>query len=214
MKQVAMLLPSKTIPSPTDTAFARAIGEHCELLRQLGIEFPSNRLHIGMPNQPARCLEQALRHFIPQLTWLDEYNEVADWLSDNHGKGLMLMGPCGRGKTEIALHALPCLLHLTHNLVLQTFTACEMSEQLEKVVKLRLVAVDDIGTEAPDRVDYGNRRCPFAELVDTAEKRGNLLVLTTNLPPAILRKRYGDRVYDRLRTLVRVVQFDEGSLRT
>ena len=213
MKKPAILLPLSSVPHPMDAAFSRAIGEHCELLRQVGVAFPNHRLHLGIPNHPARCLQLALQHFVPHLTWIDEYNEVADWLRDNRGKGLMLMGPCGRGKTEIALHALPCLLHLTHNLVLQTFTACEMSQHLEQVIKLRLVAIDDIGTESPDRMDFGNRRCPFAELVDTAEKRGNLLIITTNLPPSTLRKRYGDRVYDRLRSLVRVVEFTGSSMR-
>ena len=75
-----------------------------------------------------------------------------------------------------------------------------------------LDGIDDIGTE--DNLNsYGNKRMPFAELCDAAEKKGKLLILTTNLSIDELTQRYGDRVVDRLIATTKAVPFTGDSLR-
>ena len=55
-------------------------------------------------------LMQGLAYAIgPDVEWLPEYEEVARWLSDNQGKGLLCIGNCGRGKTVITRDVLPLL---------------------------------------------------------------------------------------------------------
>lgn len=207
-------IPLPVSASPGDSAdFDRALAHHMQQLSEVGVNLPAPKVRIRLGGGARAWLERTLRHFVPGLVWLEEYGQVADWLADNRGQGLLLMGPCGRGKTEIAMHALPCVVHMAYNLVLNTFTAYEMSRDPGAVMRSKLAVVDDVGIEAAERVDYGTRTCPFAEVVDHAEKRGNLLVLTTNLSASMFTARYGDRVTDRLRSLVRVVRFGEGSLR-
>lgn len=71
---------------------------------------------------------------------------------------------------------------------------------------------DDIGTENLS-VKYGEKRLSFAELADEAEKKGKLLILTTNLSIDELREKYGERTIDRLRAITRTVLFSGESLR-
>lgn len=72
--------------------------------------------------------------------------------------------------------------------------------------------IDDIGTEFLS-VKYGEKRLSFAELVDEAEKKGKLLIVTTNLSLSELQQKYGERTLDRLRAITTPVVFKGDSLR-
>lgn len=145
-------------------------------------------------------------------TWLPEYAEVADWLSDGKGKGLLCIGNNGRGKSLIAMHVLPPLFLLAGKVILNVYRAREMNGRIDEIIGKRFAVIDDIGTEDV-AVSYGNRRLALPEIVDAAEDRGNLLVLTTNLAAAELRAKYGERTFDRLVKLTRAVYFKGKSLR-
>ena len=54
---------------------------------------------------------------------------------------------------------------------------------------------------------------PFAELVDLAEEKGTLLILTTNLTVDELRVKYGERVVNRLKAITNIIYFKGSSLR-
>ncbi|WP_044215348.1 hypothetical protein [Dysgonomonas gadei] len=60
---------------------------------------------------------------------------------------------------------------------------------------------------------FGNRRMAFAEVMDAAEKHGKLLIISTNLPVDDIRKRYGDRVLDRIKSTTTRILFEGESLR-
>ena len=62
-------------------------------------------------------------------------------------------------------------------------------------------------------VKYGERRLAFCEIVDEAEKRGKLLMLTTNLSLEEISQKYGERTMDRLVAITRRVKFEGNSLR-
>lgn len=65
------------------------------------------RLLIHLPNAK-EILDAGLQHFLgSSYKWLPEYDNVADWLTDNNGQGLFCMGNCGRGKTTIACKYFP-----------------------------------------------------------------------------------------------------------
>ncbi len=71
--------------------------------------------------------------------------------------------------------------------------------------------LDDIGTEEVSNV-YGNKRLAFAEIMDSAEKYGKLVIVSSNLTVAEIKKRYGDRVLDRVVATTKRVLFEGGKV--
>lgn len=180
-----------------------------------GLPIPAARMHIKIEraNQRLtwvyqRMLQMQGRPFV----WQPEYALVADWLADNHGRGLLLRGAAGRGKTFLARYVLPTLLLHVERKVAAYYDATALGRYLEEAKRKPIVIVDDIGTESVYK-HYGNEIEPFAELVDAAEKSGTLLIVTTNLTLEQLNERYKGRTDDRLASMMSVVDFEGGSLR-
>lgn len=144
--------------------------------------------------------------------WQKEYDEVASWLTDNKGRGLLCIGNCGRGKTLICGKIIPVLLNHYCRKIVSCYDAQQMNEELDAVKQKHIIFIDDIGTEFLS-VKYGSKRLSFAELVDEAEKKGKLLIITTNLSIAELREKYGERTIDRLRAITTPIVFKGESMR-
>jgi len=132
----------------------------------------------------------------PKAQWLPEYDAVADWLSDNQGKGLMCIGDCGRGKTIITRDILPLVFknyiqihdaqtdywfHPVYNY----FQAKELKSRWDEIVRGKIICIDDVGTEPIAKV-YGETHNYFSELVDLCNDRDKLLICSTNLTHAQL----------------------------
>lgn len=156
--------------------------------------------------------ESVLKHLVPVLQWLPEYDSIAEWLSDNKGRGLLCMGNLGRGKTLIATKAIPILFNYFKRLIVRVTDAQELNDKIDVVKQSHIICIDDVGTEG-EYVRYGERRIPFAELVDLAEKHGKLLIITTNLTIEELTAKYGERTIDRLRGITKCVLFQGQSMR-
>lgn len=148
----------------------------------------------------------------PAPIWKEEYNQVADWLMDNRGKGLLVMGPCGTGKSLVCGKVVPVLLQKVMRLICTQYTARELNTRLSEIMRQKIVYIDDVGTE-PVLNDYGTVRQTFSELVDEAERGDKLLIVSTNLDADHLAQRYGERTLDRLRGLTRLVAFTGQSMR-
>ena len=126
----------------------------------------------------------------PTAQWLPEYEDVAAWLSDNRGKGLMCIGDCGRGKTVITRDILPLLFEKTIRVsfgdgttghpVYNYFLAKEMKSRWTEIERSKIVCIDDVGTEAIAKV-FGETHNYFSELVDLCNDRDKLLICSTNL---------------------------------
>lgn len=132
----------------------------------------------------------------PTAQWLPEYDAVADWLSDNQGKGLMCIGDCGRGKTIITRDILPLVfknyiqIHDTQtgywfHPVYSYFQAKELKSRWDEIVRGKIICIDDVGTEPIAKV-YGETHNYFSELVDLCNDRDKLLICSTNLTQAQL----------------------------
>ena len=190
-----------------------------------GLEISLNNLKdtgvIGIPEtfritipSARENLENALSMVIGEqpLQWLPEYDEIVDWLTDNGGRGLLCYGNVGRGKTLICAKAIPILLNYFCRKVVTVVDAISMNNNIDEVKKQYLLCLDDIGTEAIAN-QYGNKRDAFSEIVDEAERKGHLLLITTNLTLEELKEKYGIRTLDRLRHLTKCVKFKGDSLR-
>lgn len=159
---------------------------------------------------------------------LPAYRHVLDWAISNRGKGLLLIGDCGTGKTvnaQIITEMLADGCGMWHDANTDTFypqartfkrfSAIELINPafLDEALAHRLVYVDDIGTEQETAINYGQRRNPIAELIDNAERNNCLLILTSNLTGEDLLQKYGQRTIDRLNAICTTVVFRGNSFR-
>lgn len=169
-------------------------------------------IHFHVPN--AKDWVQNGLHYVlgDKAQWMEEYDQVVDWLTDNEGKGLLCMGNCGRGKTLLCTTIIPPILLATNNRVLRSYTMQEIATHLDSLLSNRFLCLDDVGTET-DSVKYGERRQPFVELVDSAERKNGILVITTNLTAQEIASKYGERTLDRLKVLTKLVHFKGQSMR-
>lgn len=148
-----------------------------------------------------------------EAVWREEYRPVIDWLADNKGKGLVISGNCGTGKSLICSRIIPVLLYYgCGKLMCIQCHATDLGRRLSEMMKQKIVVVDDVGTEGTYQ-DYGNRHYAFNELVDNAERKGNMLITTTNMSISDLTAKYGERTVDRLRGMTKLITFTGNSLR-
>ena len=191
--------------------------------KRQGDSLKDDRIYLRIPNARVVLMEALVDELGEKAQWLPEYEEVADWLSDNQGKGLMCIGNCGRGKTVITQRLLPGIIHKYYGLVLNCYTALALNDydvdergktilQYKAIARNKLVCIDDVGTEPEARI-FGESHLFFSELVDEAERKQKLLICSTNLDRKELLSNYDARTVDRLTALTRRVRFKGESLR-
>lgn len=181
-------------------------------LRETGFDPVPNLVNIHIPDAKD-LLMRGLNYFTQNSgVWLPEYDEIAEWLTDNKGKGLLCIGDCGRGKTLICGKIIPVLLNHCCRKIVNCYDAQQMNAKLDEVKRFHIIYIDDMGTENMS-VKFGNKRIAFAELVDEAEKKGKMLIITSNLSTDEIKDKYDIRVLDRLRAITKVVLFEGNSLR-
>ena len=188
-----------------------------DYLRQHGLDIAQPRPQTSISDARERMREALQRHIGPGYQWLPAYDRIADWLSDNRGRGLLCVGASGTGKTFLCKRILPVILGRAD---IPFVSAPDMHKNIDTFVKNRIVIIDDLGRE-PEKV-YGERNLSFLRLCDAAEQNGNILIITTQLSttpvrdpryPTSIQERYGTDVLDRLRAVTRAVLFEGKSLR-
>ncbi len=189
--------------------FQKAVDE----LRACGIyPIAADSITFRIPNAREQ-LWHGLQHFTGgHARWLPAYEKIAAYLTDNQGRGLLLQGPCGVGKSLICWNILPILMCEYCNLMVEPFSAHDINRHIDRALKRAIVTIDDVGVEA-EAVSYGNRRQAFTELVDNAERKGHLLFCTTNLNERQLAEKYGERTMDRLVAITTRVKIEGESMR-
>jgi DNA replication protein DnaC len=166
-------------------------------------------LNFSIPNPD---IPGIFKRITGKFQYLPEYEKIEDWLKNNEGKGLAMIGANGRGKTVFGRYIIPYLFAEFHRKIITTVDAHEMNVRLDELLKKRLVSIDDIGTEE-QRIIFGERRWALPELMDKAEKNRNIIILTSNLDADAIQKKYGIRTRERIRATCKVVIFKGGSLR-
>lgn len=182
-------------------------------LRDTGYPETPDKVYIKIPNAE-NLLRRGLNYFTEgHPIWNEQnYRPIVEWMGDNNGRGLLLAGDCGLGKTLIGMRILPIIINACCRLIVNCYKAQELNERPDEVMSRHLIYIDDIGTENISNI-YGNKRVPFSELVDLSEQKGKLLIVSTNYDVAHLAEKYGVRTVDRLRAITKYISFTGQSLR-
>ena len=193
--------------------------DYSAIFRQIkneGNPVPAQRFRIAIPNareELKNAMGAVLASMGERLVWLPEYDLVAEWLSDNKGKGLLLYGNCGRGKSLLERYAIPALFRGFPRKIFSVVDCGSQQYNIDDTISQKFIALDDIGVEV-DRVEYGTRRNSVVEVINQAQDNPNtMLIMSSNLSGEAIRDRYGDRIYDRVKYLCRRVAFNGQSLR-
>lgn len=192
------------------------LNEILSKMRERGMNVPELPTRIKIENGTS-IMMQYFQYFINQRgeTFSDrpEYKEVGAWLEDNQCKGLFLYGGVGTGKSQLARMVLPAILMNYQRLIVSVYDAVQLNKIPDEILNKHIICIDDIGTESKETVLYGQHRLPLAELLDACEKKGKLLIATSNLNGHELLDRYGERTVDRLKSMTKRILFTGDSFR-
>lgn len=179
----------------------------------------THRQHFKLTDAAARLRTELAKNVNRELQWLPAYDDIAWWLSDNRGRGLLCMGTSGLGKTVICRHVLPALLQQPG--IVQCH-ATDMARRIDELLNARCVIIDNLGKE--DTKYFGQADHSFFKICEAAEQQGTLLIVTTNLTttpvqseyrhlyPCSIEERYGREVLSRLHSIVLPVFFQGKSM--
>jgi len=184
-------------------------------MKRHGMKVQDDKVRFKIQNSK-ELTSQLLEYFLAadgkKAVWLHEYNQIVDWLTDNDGRGLLLQGKCGVGKTIMGRFVIPALLLQATRKVVSCYDVNELNNDLDKILLKKIISIDDFGTEEVS-VKFGERRLAFAELMDAVEKQGKLIILTTNLSKEDIIQKYGERVLDRIVGTTMRITFNNQSFR-
>lgn len=158
---------------------------------------------------------------------LHNIQRVADYMTSASSPkfGLLLCGVPGNGKTTM-LYALREAISFLSNakmwetqkklVVADARDIAGLAGDAERTGALRrteLLAIEDLGKEATEVVEYGNILNPMIDLVEYRYDMRLFTAATTNLTPPQIRKKYLDRVADRFNEMMEVIVFEHESYR-
>ena len=178
-----------------------------------GLEVPQKPPSIEIKNS-VEIFKKAFSYFLAMqsrvLNWKYGYQDICNWLENNNGKGLLILGNCSIGKTFITRYVIPAILLKYQRLVIKSYDL--QRDNINEILTKKICVLDDVGTEDV-RNEFGTKRMAFSEIVDNAEKKSNLLIITTNLTGEEIKSRYGLRVYERLLAITKRVVISGNSER-
>ncbi|WP_288236999.1 hypothetical protein [uncultured Alistipes sp.] len=148
-------------------------------------------------------------------------------MTDTRGRGLLLMGDCGRGKSIIVTGVVPVLLAMkgrhavpvhaddfskSYPFAASTAGCDPKMTNLDYLAWTHFPIIDELGVESMIN-DYGEKFEGFNRVINAAERYLRPLFISTNLTKEELLGRYGERTFDRLSHLCLIVKFKGESLR-
>ncbi len=161
-----------------------------------------------------------------QITYI---RQVAEWLTSHDRQfGLLICGRCGNGKTTLmravcrAINLLNLKDTYGEDWNIQTVSAkqlARMSKQRDlydkyhALFKAKMIAVDDVGFEPCEVLDFGNVVNPVIDLMEQRYDEQLFTMLTTNLTPEQIKERYGERIADRFNEMMKKIVFTNSSFR-
>jgi len=158
-----------------------------------------NRYKLGVREEIKEMFIKSFEYYdrtVDKYEHLPAYDDIIDWMVDTKGRGLMLMGECGLGKSTILNYVIPAIFRTKTNKILRSVPAKELGAVDRN--KAPFIIIDDLGTESIKN-DYGTKIDAVADAISYAEDSSKTLLITTNLTPQALKERYDERTLDRLR---------------
>lgn len=166
------------------------------------------------------------RKFVMDEATKENIMKVAEFLTSGPGKfGFMLIGNCGNGKTTL-LYAFQNLLNYLAKLevidkdcgivIRDARDVAAMAgnhDALSDLKKRPMLAIEDMGREGTEVLEYGNVYNPVVDLLEFRYDRQLFTAFTSNLSVDELAAKYGKRLTDRFREMFVKVVFRNGSYR-
>lgn len=166
------------------------------------------------------------RTYIEDTATKEHIEKVATWLTADKPKfGMLLCGQCGNGKTTLtlAIRSLVSWINrkdFSNGQYLRMVDAKEICAiakndytEFKKLCKQELLAIDDLGIEPAEVLDYGNVLNPAIDLLTSRYNEQRFTIVTTNLTPAQIREHYGDRIADRFNEMFERIIFNNQTYR-
>jgi len=172
-------------------------------------------------------VEYRNRKFIKDENCLASIAKFAKVLTAERPKfGIMLCGTCGNGKTTL-VHAFRSALNYLNDIqlfeeskgivVLGAKDIVAQSKdygRFKTIEDYEMLAIDDMGREPKEVLDYGNVLSPIIDLLEHRYNEQLFTLITTNLNAEQIRERYKARIADRFNEMLEVIVFEDGSFRT
>ena len=144
--------------------------------------------------------------------------------------GILLCGNCGNGKTTSMnaflsvckfMEGVERVKSMERGLIpnarqiiatsARRLTQIAKDENAMKEAKTCYVlAIDDIGLEPTEVLDFGNAINPVIEILEHRYRQQFFTFITTNLTPKQIREKYGDRVADRFNEIMKCIVYENG----
>lgn len=153
-------------------------------------------------------------------------DRVATWLRTGEKFGMLLCGLPGNGKTTLmrAVQSLVNMLDIkddyNDSMAITMIDAREIArlnrdnyEQYKKYLSKPMLAIDDLGLEPTEVLNYGNVLNPVIDLLSYRYNEQLFTIITTNLEPKQIRTKYGDRIADRFNEMFIKTIFTNPSFR-
>ncbi len=163
-----------------------------------------------------------------QRTFVDDENinkhiaHLADFMTGEMSQfGVLMCGTYGNGKTTLlyALRSTISLLeecsYVERRTRLKVYDAREIAklykdrdpEKFNDVCREPLLAIEDMGKEPAEEMNFGTIISPVVELLEYRYDMQRFTVITTNLTPKEIREKYGNRIADRFNEMMCVLNF-------
>lgn len=161
------------------------------------------------------------RSFIEDDFTMQNIKRIASILTAERPKqGIMMCGRCGNGKTTM-LYAIRAMVRFlndigmfeTKNVGIVVKDAKEINaisrnmSDFSTLKKTELLAVEDMGKESTEIIEFGNVTNPVNDLIEHRYNNQLFTLITTNLTPEEIKIKYGARIADRFREMLEIVVF-------
>ena len=173
------------------------------------------------------------RHGTPRFdnNTVEGLKALAKYITQDKPKfGVMFCGTCGNGKTTL-LYALQSAINYLDKRghfsflseyfsvgmrIVDAMDIVIMAKDLNSIRNLRdrsMLAIDDLGKEPTEVLDYGNVLSPVVDLMEYRYQHQLFTAVTTNLTPDEIKDKYGVRIADRFNEMLEAIVFQDISYR-
>jgi len=160
----------------------------------------------------------------PQI--VEVVSQAAGWLTGRQKLGLLMCGLPGNGKSTLMRAIASLLDYMRVPDIFGNMVAVMMRDardvarvsrdnyaEFKKICETPFLALDDIGIEPAEVLDYGNVLSPVIDLLSVRYNEQLPTIVTTNLTSRQIREKYGDRIADRFNEMMQVIIFTNSSYR-